>query len=328
MDSTKVFLGGTTKGPDYRDTLMPKLTCPYFNPVVKDWNSEAQEKEKQEKENCGISLYVLTPHMEGVFSIAELVEDSITRRNGRTVVCLLDNWHGKSFEPNQRKSLAATLDLAHKYKGLHVVEDLDQCAGILNSLSKEPVSEAYMLRNKWLSLKKLYGPTGEYVISHEERCAGKIVAVLPYVPDSVGRESYVIVRNEFTPPWSQSELQMSSITGGVDEGEEPVVAAARELFEETGMKAPVSELVSLGTVRGTKSSDTMYYLFTVDVSKYLKDYKEVTGEDDNEKRAHNTTIIPVNENPEIRDTILHSLLYRWERMSDMADNDQVKNFQW
>jgi 8-oxo-dGTP pyrophosphatase MutT (NUDIX family) len=147
------------------------------------------------------------------------------------------------------------------------------------------------------------------------------------VPDSVRRESYVIAREEFTPPWSQEELMLSSITGGVDDGEEPVNAAARELHEETGMQAPASEFQDLGIVRGAKSSDTIYHLFAVDVTKYLGDYKEVTGEDDNEKRAKNVTLIPQNENSEIRDTILHSLLYRWERMSDMASNPMTK-FQW
>jgi 8-oxo-dGTP pyrophosphatase MutT (NUDIX family) len=324
MNQSKVFLGGTTKGPDWRPNLIELLKCEYFNPVVKDWNAEAQTLEKQAKEDCGLSLYVITPFMEGSFSIAEMVEDSITRRNGRTVVCLLDNWQGKTFEPHVAKSLAAVLDMIGKY-GCHIVNDLQQCAGILNSLATQVPEEAYLLKNKWLSLKKLFGPTGEYVISHEERCKGHIVAVLPYVPDSVGQESYVIARQEFTPPWSQSELKLSSITGGVDEGEEPVVAAARELFEETGMKAPVELFHDLGTVHGAKSSDSVYHLFTVDVSPFLKDFKEVTGEDANEQRAHNVTLVPQSENPTIADTILHSLLYRWERKSDMAS---VSKFQW
>jgi 8-oxo-dGTP pyrophosphatase MutT (NUDIX family) len=326
MNTGKVFLGGTTKGPDWRPNLIELLKCEYFNPVVKDWNEAAQVLEKQAKEDCGISLYVITPFMEGVFSVAEMVEDSITRRNGRTVVCLLDGWQGKTFENHIKRSLEATLDMLGKY-GCHVVKDLPQCAGLVNSLSTDTPTETYLLKNKWLSLKKLYGPTGDYVFSHEERCQGRIVSILPYVPDSVGQESYVIAREEFTPPWSTTQLQLSSITGGVDEGEDPVVAAARELFEETGMKAPVEEFKSLGTVRGAKSSDTLYYLYTVDVSAYLKDFKEVTGEDANEQRAKNVTLVPVNANPGIVDTILHSLLYRWERMSDMATFGKIP-FQW
>lgn len=41
----KVFLGGTTNNTNWRDDLIKKLKIEYFNPVVDDWNEEAQERE-------------------------------------------------------------------------------------------------------------------------------------------------------------------------------------------------------------------------------------------------------------------------------------------
>jgi hypothetical protein len=68
MEAGKVFLGGTTAGPDYRQKVIPLLKTKYFNPVVADWNDEARALEAQEKENCGISAIENTPSMKGVIT--------------------------------------------------------------------------------------------------------------------------------------------------------------------------------------------------------------------------------------------------------------------
>ena len=62
----KVFLGGTCNESTWRDKLIPKLTIDYFNPVVKDWKPEDQEKEIQERQTCDFLLYVITSQMTGV----------------------------------------------------------------------------------------------------------------------------------------------------------------------------------------------------------------------------------------------------------------------
>jgi len=326
MDFSKVFLGGTTAGSDYRQELIPMLTAGYFNPVVENWGETAQKKEKEAKDTCGISLYVLTPFMEGVFSVAEVVEDFITRRVDRTILCILKEYKGKSFTKNQMNSLDALVDMLLKYADKkNIVTDLKECAGVINLLAKEVPKDYYILKNKWVSLKKKCSPTEDYTYSHEDRCEGKIVAVLPFVPDSAGMDTRVIARMEFTPPWGLDRLHLSSITGGIDKGEEPLRSAARELQEETGITMPEDAFISLGTVRGSKSSDTVYYLFAVDVTTGLDSFKEQTGEDENEKRARNVIISSSEKNTKIQDTILHSLLYRWERRSDVSD---LNTFQW
>jgi hypothetical protein len=46
----KIFLGGTTNKSDWRDILIKKIKIEYFNPVVSDWDDNAQKEEiKQRK---------------------------------------------------------------------------------------------------------------------------------------------------------------------------------------------------------------------------------------------------------------------------------------
>lgn len=89
-----VFLGGTCGGSEWRDIFLndeisKKLGIEYFDPVVKDWNEEAQKKEIFERENSDFCLYVITPLMTGVYSIAEVIDDS-NKRPEKTLFCFID----------------------------------------------------------------------------------------------------------------------------------------------------------------------------------------------------------------------------------------------
>jgi 8-oxo-dGTP pyrophosphatase MutT (NUDIX family) len=128
---------------------------------------------------------------------------------------------------------------------------------------------------EWLSLMRMETPNGEYIYSHENRCNGNIVAILPY--RRAGRDAWEFgVRKEVTPAWGL-EAQFSSVTGGVDEGKDPKEMAVIELKEETGYICEAKDLESLGTCRGTKSVDTLYHLFAVDVTDLKKGEKSGDG---------------------------------------------------
>lgn len=103
-----VFLGGTCNDTSWRDELIPQLKINYFNPVVKDWTPEAQEEEIECRQKADYALYVLTPAMTGVYSIAEVVDDS-NKRPSKTIFCYLptDKIKGRSysFDKGQIKSL-------------------------------------------------------------------------------------------------------------------------------------------------------------------------------------------------------------------------------
>lgn len=103
-----VFLGGTWNGSPWRDVIIPKLNIDYFNPIVKDWTPECQQKELEVRETADYLLYVITPAMSGVYSIAEVVDDS-NKRPHKTIFCYItnDTIDGKmfNFSANQIKSL-------------------------------------------------------------------------------------------------------------------------------------------------------------------------------------------------------------------------------
>ena len=99
----KVFLGGTTNNSNWRDELIKDIKIDYFNPVVSNWNEAAQEKEIEERKTCDYVLYVITPKMEGVYSIAEVVDDS-NKRPEKTLFAYIKE-DDKEFSKHQIKSL-------------------------------------------------------------------------------------------------------------------------------------------------------------------------------------------------------------------------------
>ncbi|MDW7690772.1 nucleoside 2-deoxyribosyltransferase domain-containing protein [Flammeovirgaceae bacterium SG7u.111] len=102
----KVFLGGTANKSRWRNYVIPRLQIEYFNPVVDNWDEEAYKKELVERENCDYCLYVITPKMTGVYSIAEVIDDS-NKRPGKTVFCALVKDEEARFSEAQIKSMIA-----------------------------------------------------------------------------------------------------------------------------------------------------------------------------------------------------------------------------
>ncbi len=127
----KVFLGGTVNGSTWREYVMPRLEIDYFNPVVPDWNDEAYKRELFERQNCAFCLYVLTPKMEGFYSIAEVVDDSF-KKPDRTLFCFIENDEAFTFTPEQDASLQhlGQMVLANGGAWYH---SLDEVIKVLNS---------------------------------------------------------------------------------------------------------------------------------------------------------------------------------------------------
>src|SRR5574343_611870 len=100
----KVFLGGTCNESTWRNILIPQLTVDYFNPVVDDWTPDCMKEELLQRQICDFVLYAITPRMTGVYSIAEVVDDS-NKRPEKTILCVLDEDNESSFSETQIKSL-------------------------------------------------------------------------------------------------------------------------------------------------------------------------------------------------------------------------------
>jgi len=126
----RVFLGGTCAGSDWRDKLIKKLDIGFFDPVVDDWNEEAQKREIEERKTCDFCLYTITSEMQGVYSIAEVVDDS-NKRPKKTVFCVLK----KGFDKGQLKSLQQVQKMVEENGG-KAFDNLEDAAKFLNGETK------------------------------------------------------------------------------------------------------------------------------------------------------------------------------------------------
>ena len=131
MKKTKVFLGGTCNGSLWRNELIPLLAIDSFNPVVENWTPECQEEEIKQRETCDFCLYVLTPKMTGVYSVAEVVDDS-NKRPFKTVMCIVPKDGDAEFTPHQLKSLKQTAKMVVANGG-QSFNSLGEVATFLNS---------------------------------------------------------------------------------------------------------------------------------------------------------------------------------------------------
>jgi hypothetical protein len=125
----KVFLGGTCNKSTWRDELIPKLKGGFFNPVVEEWTEECQDEEILQREICNYCLYVITPEMTGLYSIAEVIDDS-NKRPEKTLFCYIGS-KSKIFTSHQAKSLQAIGEMVLSNGG-QLFNTLDGVASFLN----------------------------------------------------------------------------------------------------------------------------------------------------------------------------------------------------
>lgn len=99
-----VFLGGTCNGSTWREQLIPTLEIDYFNPMVHNWDEQSYEREKTARQMADFCLFVITPRLEGFFSLAEVV-DTAYKRTDRTIYCFLLEDEGRTFSEQQLQVL-------------------------------------------------------------------------------------------------------------------------------------------------------------------------------------------------------------------------------
>lgn len=126
----KVFLGGTINGSLWRDEVIGKITMDYFNPVVDEWSEQDVLNEEREKEICDWLLFVITPLMAGVYSIAEAV-DASNKCPEKTIFCVLDEDGSSTWSECQVKSLNQVKKMI-RGNGAVVLDDLDDVIRFLN----------------------------------------------------------------------------------------------------------------------------------------------------------------------------------------------------
>lgn len=116
---SRIFLGGTCNHTTWRGELIPeleKLGYEYFNPIVPDWTPECIQIENDEKENkCDCHLYIITPQMTGVYSIAEIINSAHETKQMGTGCCLFGLMGTREeFGEGQWRSLQNVLQMTNK----------------------------------------------------------------------------------------------------------------------------------------------------------------------------------------------------------------------
>jgi len=131
-----------------------------------------------------------------------------------------------------------------------------------------------IFQNKWITIKSFSDNelgVEDYFFSHDTRSGGCSVAILPYrkwnssMADIWDKE--FLLKGDIIPAWHE-KIILCSITGAV-EHDTPEETAIVELDEEVGYTVEKDELISLGTCFGNKASDTVNYLYSVDLSNKI-----------------------------------------------------------
>lgn len=126
----KVFLGGTCSGWKWRNELQPLLKCDFYNPIVKNWNEEDRLREVYERGTSDYVLYGITNAIKGVYSIAEVVDDS-NKRPEKTLFLNLYKEDEKHFTKQMSHSLKAVENLL-KENGVKCFDTIESVAEFLN----------------------------------------------------------------------------------------------------------------------------------------------------------------------------------------------------
>jgi hypothetical protein len=127
----KVFLGGTCNGSTWRNDFIKKLKIGYYQPESDNWTPAMMQEEIKQREDCDFCLYVITPKMTGVYSIAEAVDDS-NKRPGKTIFCYLACDDEEKFSEAQIKSLEQTAKMISE-NGAKFFNSLDEVLNYLNN---------------------------------------------------------------------------------------------------------------------------------------------------------------------------------------------------
>lgn len=169
-----------------------------------------------------------------------------------------------------------------------------------------------LFENKWLNVQEKELDNGaKYVYSSAPWCGSEGVAILPFrsITSDGFSDIEFLGRYEINPAHSE-QVELCAITGGMDkEGESPVFTAVRELIEEGGYEVPVENMIYLGTVRPSKSTDSTQHLFAVDIDKGAKEVK-ATGDGTLGEVGAYCAWINTDQLVAQKDPLLHTILIR------------------
>lgn len=135
-DQRAALFGTVESG--WRAILEDKLECAVFNPVVANWDKEAQAQEELVKKTASALVFCITPKQTGFYSFVELTGAAI-RTPDRVYICFLNDDEGTTWPEKQQASIDATKTYLTNECGITVYETLDALAEAINA-EVEPIS--------------------------------------------------------------------------------------------------------------------------------------------------------------------------------------------
>lgn len=169
---------------------------------------------------------------------------------------------------------------------------------------------------EWVELRRIEAPDKKiygYDFLHEKRCGGTIVAFLPFRKLEDGSFEFLL-RREATPCWQLDTPVISSFTGGVDKDSNPGATFLQELKEEAGYIIDTQDdprIYPLGQSYSTKSSDTQYFLYAVDLTDFPEDkIQDLYIETELEQTSTNVWVSS-SDIPEIQDPFVSQMFIRF-----------------
>lgn len=127
----RAALFGTSTGSGWRERLIPLLKCAHFNPIVPEWNAEAQAQEELVKRTASALVFVITPMQKGFYSFVEITDLAI-KDPKRLYLCFLDNDAGTTWSDEQGKSIEAIKSYLTKTCGMTIYTTLEDLAKAVN----------------------------------------------------------------------------------------------------------------------------------------------------------------------------------------------------
>ena len=131
----------------------------------------------------------------------------------------------------------------------------------------EHENDTLLYEGKFFSLMSRRHAFGEHEFVHQAFTDGVSVAALPFIKsDSINSLKLVLI-DEIRVPWNPDETNTAAITGIYDDTSiTHAETAAKEIHEEAGIRVDASALIDLDITWDSKITDTVIYLFAVDVT--------------------------------------------------------------
>lgn len=125
-----------------------------------------------------------------------------------------------------------------------------------------------LYRDDIISVRETNKDDMKYIYTHEEISDGNRIVILPFRKKLIGYE--FLLRRELIPCWD-SHSDICSISSKLINCN-PEQTAIDEVKDEAGYEVNLLDLIPLGVVSASKSSDTTYYLYSVDLSAIDSEY--------------------------------------------------------